>query len=143
MRNSLIISIALLFLVAGCKKPKSGDKPVLKLDDVNTHIPRNGLVRFSFSFISDNKADSIYLDKIVPRCADSELQVTLKVPAYPKAINDGHIDITLANGQVQGYSDMGSPVCGENDTATFKFVLKDVKGNVSDTITSPQIIIFQ
>ncbi len=146
MRNSLFISIIVLLLTAaaGCGDKISGNKPSLKLDGVNTHeVARNSLLRFSFSFESKHAADSIYIEKVVPDCPGSSFEAFFKVPDYPVSVGKGNMDIFFVNGFLGEYVDLRSPTCGMNDTVTFKFVLRDIEGNISDTITSPQIVILK
>ncbi len=142
MRNYLFISIVLFIFLAGCGKNKVGDKPMLKLDRVNTHdVPRNSYLRFSFTFTSGVVADSIFVDKIVPDCSDTEFSSWFKVPSYP-TVDEGSMELTFVNGFSDTYVDLRSPLCGAEDSATFKFVLKDINGKVSDTVTSPVIVIY-
>lgn len=146
MRNSLFISIIVLLLTAaaGCGDKISGNKPELKLEDVNTHeVAKNSLLRFSFSFQSKQAADSIYIEKVVPNCPASAFDAFFKVPDYPVSVGKGNMDIFFVNGFLGEYVDLRSPLCGTNDTVTFKFVIRDVGGNSSDTITSPQIVILK
>lgn len=140
MRNSLITFLALVLLAIGCEKPSAGGKPVLKLESVNSDvIPRNSVLRFTFSFESGQKADSVLIMKMVPRCEASSFNASYRVPDYP-ANSNASLEMFVANGQVEGYADFLSPLCGENDTITFKFVLKDIKGNTSDTAISEKIV---
>lgn len=142
MRNYLFISLALFIFLAGCGKNKAGDKPLLNLDNVNTRdVPRNSYLRFSFTFSSAVVADSIYVVKIVPECPDTEFSSWFKVPSYP-TVDEGSMEVTFVNGFSDTYVDLRSPLCGEEDSAVFKFVLKDINGKVSDTVTSPVIVIY-
>lgn len=134
----------MLFAMGGCGKEETGDTPLLKLEDVNTlGVPRNSLLRFTFSFNSGFPADSLYIQKIVPDCPDTEFDVFINVPEYPSSSKKGSIEVTFVNGFSDQYTDLRSPLCGEDDTATFRFVLRDTEGNISDTVVSPQIVIFK
>lgn len=144
MRNSLFISVLILLMVVGCRDRKSGDKPVLRFEEINTDVvPINTLLRFSLTFDSKLTADSVFIQKIVDDCIDSDFSASFKVPDYPIFSGKGNMSITFVNGFLDTYVDMKSPRCGEDDTAIFKFVLKDIEGNVSDTILSPQIVIMK
>lgn len=128
----------------GCGKDKVGDKPELKLEKVNTtQVPKNALLRFTFSFTSSIQADSIYVEKVVPDCPATAFEDAFNVPTYPASVNKGDMEVTFVNGFADAYIDLRGPTCGQNDTVTFRFVLRDIKGNVSDTITSPQIVIYE
>jgi len=142
MRNCLLIAIILLF--AGCGKDKFNTTPTLKLENVNTtDLHREQLLKFNFKF-TDKEGDisnSIFVRKVVPGCNGSEFQQYYPVPAFPATQNQkGEIFVTFGY-NISGYADVKGPQCNQNDTATFQFVLKDMEGNESDTITSPPIII--
>lgn len=144
MRNCILIAIILLF--AGCNKDKFGTTPVLKLEDVNTTVlPRESVLQFTFSF-TDKEGDisnSIFVRKLVPGCDGSTFEQEFPVPSFPSTSNQkGEILVSFGY-NVSGFSDVKGPQCGRNDTATFQFVLTDVAGHSSDTITSPPIIILQ
>ena len=65
------------------------------------------------------------------------------MPSVPPTSDmKGQIVLTLGY-NVSGYSDILGPQCQQDDKAIFRFVLKDEKGNVSDTVSSPIITIFQ
>lgn len=144
MRNSLFISILVLLMAAGCRDHVSGDKPVLKLEEIKPNsVPRNSLLKLTFSFDSKLTADSIWIQKVVPDCSGSAFTATFKVPDYPVFSGKGNMTVTFANGFVEPFVDLRSPQCGDNDTVNFKFVLRDIDGNTSDTLTSPQIVILK
>lgn len=133
-----------LLLLMGCGKDKVGDKPELKLEKISsTQVPINSLLRFTFSFSSAIAADSIYVEKIVPDCTDTEFEDVFNVPEYPSSVNKGEVEVTFVNGVADGYIGLLSPQCGQNDTAVFRFVLRDIKGNVSDTLTTQPIVIYE
>ena len=146
MRNCLLIAIILLF--AGCSKDKFGTTPTLKFEDVNTTTLTPGsLLQFKLSF-TDKEGDisnSIYVKKIVPGCENSGFEQEYSVPSFPSTVNQkGELLISFSyNYDIAGYPDVKGPQCDHDDTATFQFVLKDVSGHTSDTITSPPILILQ
>lgn len=142
MRNLFLVCSLLFLFGIRCGKDKLGDKPLLQFDDVNTTtLPRLSVVTFDLSFSSKHVVDSIYVEKLVPTCPDSEFHTTVRVPKYPESLNKGNVTVSLSNGTIDGYSDLGNPKCGEDDDAVFRFVLKDEKGNISDTVESPIITI--
>lgn len=146
MRNCLLIAIILLF--AGCNKDKFGTTPTLKFEEVNTTtLPPGSLLQFKLSF-TDKEGDisnSIYVKKIVPGCELAGFEQDFPVPSFPATENQkGELLISFGyNYDIPGYPDVKGPRCDHDDTATFQFVLKDLAGNVSDTITSPPILILQ
>jgi len=128
----------------GCGKPKSGSKPELKLEKVNSQeIPPQSILKFTFNFVSASKPDTIFIDfakNVLPDCQLTNIPLFFKIPDFPSGTEKGKVEIQFSNGPVQGYTDLGSPQCGDNDTLVFKFVIKDIKGNISDTVTSPKIV---
>ena len=146
MRYTILISISLILLFAGCKKDKFSTAPSLKFKSVNTTELRNQqLIRFSLSF-TDAEGDlsdssNIFVQELVPGCANSNFDTQLKLPAFPTSKNQkGDLDITLGY-NVTGYTGI-SPKCQRNDTAVFRFVLRDNAHNASDTVSSPSIILY-
>lgn len=146
MRKSLIISVIAiaLFSAAGCDKPGTGDGPELILDQVNTqNVPRKGLLRFDFTFNSGQVADSVYVmftRETLPLCEPRNFDLAFKVPDYPSSATKGQMEINMVNGDD---GSLASPQCGDDETLTFKFVLVDIKGNKSDTISSPPIVLLK
>lgn len=147
MRNYLIITIA-IFLLSACGKDKFKPTPKLTFKSVNTtELQREQVIRFTFEFTDKEGdiSDSIFVQKIVPNCPASEFVEYFQVPSIPES-GDMKGDIVLSLGYnlaAYGYYDIKGPACGVNDTATFRFAIKDKAGHVSDTVSSPKIIIYQ
>ncbi len=147
MRNYLIITIA-LFLISGCGKTKFEPTPTLTFKSVNTtDLHREQLIRFTLSFTDKEGdiSDSIFVQKVVPNCPATSFEQYFPMPSVPEAGDmKGEITFTLGyNMSGSGYYDVLGPQCNMNDTATFRFALKDKKGHVSDTVNSPKVIIYQ
>jgi hypothetical protein len=141
MRNTILFSIFILFLVS-CKKDKYTTVPQIKYKSVNKKELRQGetlLIKLSFTDAEgDLLADSsLLVQKIVPRCANSTFNQYYRIPDFPTGKNQaGEIVVTFS------YNDI-NPKCNRNDTAVFKFVLRDKEKNKSDTAVSDQIIIYK
>lgn len=104
-------------------------------------LNQQGLLKFTLTF-TDAEGDfsdsgSIYIQKIVPNCPASDNDEIVALPVFPATKDQkGNINVSL------NYNDI-SPKCSpQNDTATFRFVLKDDAHHVSDTASSPVIIIY-
>jgi hypothetical protein len=144
MRYALIITITCLFFVS-CKKDSSAG-PQLTFKSVNTTVLNNGdVIKFTLSFKdpSGGGADSILIKEVVPNCPASNFSDTLPMPAF-SAYKGESGDITFPitynpSGSYDYY--ITGPHCGVNDTAYFRFVLKDNAGHASDTVNSPNIVI--
>lgn len=115
--------------------------PSLKYKDVNTKQLHSGeTLRFTLSFTDaegDVVADSsLFVKKVVAKCAASNFGQYYVIPTFPTGKNQsGELIVTYS------YNDV-SPKCNKNDTATFKFILRDKAKNKSDTAVSDQIIIY-
>lgn len=140
MRYPTLISLFLVVLFAGCKKDNFSTTPSLKFESVNTkELQRQQSIRFTLSFTDaeGDLSDTLVISKIASNCVNSNfINAKYALPPFPSGKNQkGEIVVTYS------YNDV-SPKCPQkNDTAVFKFVLKDKAQNVSDTISSPQIII--
>ena len=150
MRYTLLFSIFLFVIFIGCKK-NPGNSPTLKFKSVNTTELRSGnIIQFTLSFKGGSVNDSITVQEIVPQAPscqyNSSFTLSYPLPTYPVSKNqDGEITITYgynapANNGVS-YTDI-SPKCSINDTAVFRFSLKDANQHLSDTVSSPTIIIY-
>lgn len=145
MRNYLIITIA-VFILAGCGKDKFKPTPSLTFKSVNTtELHKEQLIRFTLEFTDKegDVSDSILVQKIVPNCPASGFEQYFLMPSIPESGDlKGEIVFTIGY-NVTGYYDVVGPRCSEEDTATFRFALRDKKGHMSDTVSSPKIIIYQ
>ena len=147
MRYTIIFSIILAIGITGCGKDKFSTKPTLKFIDVNTTELRQGdIIQFKMSF-TDKEGDisnQMFVKKVLLNCTEGFSQ-NFVVPSFPSQANQkGDIFVTF------GYSNDLAPVpigkefdCATDvDSAVFKFVLRDKAGNVSDTVSSPVILIY-
>jgi hypothetical protein len=141
MRYTILFSIFLLLLLAGCNKDKFSTRPSLKFISVNTNqLHHQETIRFTLSFTDaeGDLTDSIFIQEVVPGCpADDFHSGSFRLPEFPTTKNQkGDIILTLT------YSDF-SPQCPpKDDTATFRFALKDKAQHVSDTVSSPTVIVY-
>jgi hypothetical protein len=142
MRYTLLFSIFLFVIFTGCKKDGSGDAPTLKFKSVNsTEIQSGDIVQFTLSFEGGSGNDTITVQEIVPYCSGSSFITTYPLPSYPVSKNqNGEITVTYGY-NAGGYVDI-SPKCSMNDTAVFRFSLKDDKQHTSDTVSSPTVILY-
>jgi hypothetical protein len=141
MRYTILFSIVLLLLIVGCKKDKFSTIPSLKFKSVNTtQLHHQEFIRFTLSFTDaeGDLTDSILVQELVPGCQASNNRFQwFQLPVFPTSKNQaGDVLISL------DYN-LFSPQCPpQNDTATFRFALKDKAQHVSDTVSSPAIIIY-
>jgi hypothetical protein len=145
MRYTILFSIFLLLLFAGCKKNKFSTTPSLKFESVNTtQLHNQQLIRFDLSFTDaeGDLTDSVFVQEVVPNCAASNIEGLFPLPVFPTTKDQkGGVTITFGY-NLSGYTSV-SPQCPpQNDTAVFRFALKDKAQHVSDTVSSPVIIIY-
>ena len=139
MRYTVLFSIILFAILTGCKKEKFGSTPSLKFKSVSSTIIPNGYgIQFTLSFTDGegDLSDSIYIEKVEPNCFDSNFGANFDIPTFPTSKDEqGDILVNLR------YIDI-TPKCDGNDTAVFRFAIRDKANHVSDTVSSPPIIIY-
>ena len=138
MRYTVLFSIFLFAILSGCGKDKFESAPSLKFESVNTRVLENGQrIQFTLSF-TDAEGDlsgSMYVEKFEPTCLASNFPDHDSIPAFPTSKNvKGDFLVTFDYSYI-------APKCQRNDTAIFRFAIKDKAGHVSDTVSSPPIII--
>lgn len=138
MRYTVLFSILLFAILTGCSKDKFESTPSLKFKSVSSKvIPPGFNIQFTLSFTDaeGDLNDSLYIEKIEPTCVNSNFTDYYNIPSFPVSKNEqGDIIVDFR------YIDI-SPQCQRNDTAVFRFAIKDKAGHVSDTASSPPIII--
>lgn len=150
MRYITISIAAVLFFVVACSKDKVETKPFIKVKSLSsTDIPLNGDLTIELEF-TDKEGDlqSIFVQKIrvnkrvVPTIRDT---FSLNIADFPKK-QDGNLDIHLYY-QNQLLSAQAPPTSPnfpsgfESDSLIIRLALKDKANNVSDTISTEQVIV--
>ncbi len=139
MRYTVLFSILILAILTGCKKDKFQSTPSLKFKSVSTtNLPANQNIQFTLTFTDaeGDINDSLYIEKFEPHCVNSNFTDYYTIPSFPTSKNEqGDILVDFR------YFDI-APKCDQNDTAVFRFAIKDKANHVSDTVSSPPIIIY-
>ena len=143
MKQFLLVVIAALMITA-CGKDTFQSKPQLFLTSLtSTTIPVGGDLQI-FLRLTDKEGDfkdTLWVKKVTTRCPSSNFSdsILYRIPGdVPKTANfDGVIKLSFT------YAIELQPRCTRNDTAVFSFWMKDDKGNQSDTVKTPSIIIFK
>lgn len=139
MRYIVLVAF-FIFLFASCSKDKFNTIPSLKYKNANTNILSRGqtlVLTLSFTDAEGDLTDSIAVQEVVSKpCANGNgFIANYAIPEFPTGKNQkGDILVTFS------YNDV-NPKCERNDTALFKFVLKDKAQNKSDTAVSEPIVI--
>ncbi len=136
-------------LMFSCGKDKFNTKPTLKFKSVNSKvINRNDDLKMELNVtdLEGDLTDSIFVFRRVKNCTFSNRNEKYAFPVYPTKTNLD-IDVLVAytyNTSQMPYPALLAPQCSNrNDTAIFRFVVKDKAGNVSDTVNSETIVIKQ
>ena len=117
--------------------------PQLKFKDVNTKQLHSGetlRITLSFTDAEGDLTDKIFIQEFVRPCrlnpTGGFIDSSHVLPTFPTGKNQsGEIIITYPYIFI-------NPLCNRNDTAVFKFVLRDAARHLSDTAVSDPIIIY-
>jgi hypothetical protein len=152
MRYPVLLTILILSLIVSCKKDKYASTPSLTLKSVSgSAIPVGGTIEMILH-VTDAEGDisnTLYITEKLLNCSSPGGFDTASypIPSVPKK-NNLSADIIVTLGNQTDPSTTGIPplqLCNtqKNDTAIFKFVMKDIAGHVSDTIQTGKIAIIQ
>lgn len=148
MRYTILFSIFLLAIFISCNKEKYSTTPSLKFESVSTTDLHPGqIITFNLSFTYKGAlTGNLFVQELVPLCSGNQLDsinTPYNIPSFPPSQNQkGEITVTYGY-NVTNYTPISQPQCSpRNDTAIFRFVLKDDAMHVSDTVSSPQVIIY-
>jgi hypothetical protein len=139
----LLTPLLLTVLFLSCGKDTFQSKPQLFLKKVNSTLIPAGFPLEVTMRLTDKEGDfydTIWVKKQTTRCALSDFEDSLKYRFpydAPRTVNfDGEVKMTF-----DYYIDALQPECSRADTVVFSFWMKDAKGNHSDTVRTPSIII--
>lgn len=143
-----IIGLLLTVVILSCNKDKFQTKPSLTIKNINTTELRNGQflqITLEFTDAEGDIQDSIWVQKVEPKCFGSNFTARYKIPTFPITKNlKGTFEVCYSYGSSTGCPLIQAPQCiGKNDTCVFKFWAKDLAKNISDTVTSKKIIIYR
>lgn len=148
MRYPILFSILLFVIFISCNKEKYSTTPSLKFESVSTKELHPGqVITFNLSFTYKGAlTGNLLVQELVPICTGNEIDSInspYNLPSFPASQNQkGEITVTYGY-NVTGYSPISQPQCSpRNDTAIFRFVLKDNAMHISDTVSSPPVIIY-
>src|SRR3954447_1267998 len=143
----LVAFIAICFLGA-CSKDKYTTKPQLKYKGVNTKVlNRNQTLTFTLE-VTDSQGDlqdSIWVEEVVRNCPSGGGVSRYRMPAFSSVKNfKGDIEVCYSYGLNLSCPAIIEPRClNRNDSATYRFWIRDRAKNVSDTISSEEVVIVQ
>lgn len=143
MKRQILTFLSIIFIVS-CGKDTFQSKPQLTLKSVSSTIIPVGTdlqIRMRLTDKEGDFVDTIWVSKVTTRCVISNFKDSLiyRIPDdAPRTRNfDGDVFISFS------YPVELQPRCTRPDTAVFSFWMKDKKGNRSDTVKTPPIIILR
>jgi len=150
MKTKLLILLAIPAMFYGCTKSTYTSKPQISVKSISgTTLGAGSLLLFQIQFTDaeGDIQDTLWVQKISRTCpttAGAQFISRNKVPDFTPTPNlKGILEIGYAyNANIPGYQTMSG--CGtKNDTAYFRFWLKDKANNVSDTLVSENIVLLK
>ena len=144
MQKPVIFLAALVLVLAACGKNKYNTKPYIALKSVSsTSVPPGGQLQIVLEFTDKEGdiSDSIFVEKLrineIPSPVHPVNTFGFPVPAYSKK-QEGEVVVTLdyslhLTGALNPPT-QGNPPVAVPDTMVYKFSLRDLGGNISDTV---------
>lgn len=148
MKTKIWLVLAIPVMFYACNKDTYTTKPQISIKSLSsTNLSQGEVLTITLSFTDaeGDIQDTLFVQKFSRTCPSTpgvQFLSKNKVPDFTPTSNlKGTLEIGYAyNANIQGYSTISG--CGtKNDTAYFKFWLKDKAKNVSDTITSANIVL--
>jgi hypothetical protein len=153
MKKRIVYILAFLFVVMGCGKDRLETRPSIKIKSLNATYLDFGqelVLEIEFQDKEGDISDSIYFQKVIlnqwkPAPGDTLFpEIYQQVPDYspqkPKGIIRVRMRYTDVVAAAQPHQS-GTPPTNDPDTIQLRVALQDEAKNVSDTITTEQIII--
>ena len=150
MKTKILILLAIPVIFYACNKDTYTTKPQISIKSVSSTLLKQGdilLFNIGFTDAEGDIQDTLWVQKIsrtCPQTPGAQFISRNRVPNFtPTAQLKGILEIGYAyNANVPGYSPIVG--CGtKNDTAYFRFWLQDKNRNVSDTISSENIVLLK
>lgn len=146
MITKILITLISFCVLVGCSKDEYTAKPQLKYKSVNTKVlNRNETLTFVLE-VTDAEGDiqdSIWVQE-VPRHCSGGFTSKYKMPDFTAVKNlKGEINICYSYGVNLGCPTITSTCQNQNDSATFKFWIQDKAKNISDTISSEEVVLIK
>jgi hypothetical protein len=147
----ILLAGLLLSIPLACSKDSFSTKPQISFKKISTTTlsATNPILFFEIRFTDQEGdiQDTLWVQKISKTCPNSpgvQFISKNKVPDFTPVPNlEGVLEIGFSyNANIGNYPIITG--CGnKNDTATFKFWLRDNAKNMSDTLVSPPIILLR
>ncbi len=147
---AVVVAASAALLLTACSKDKFTTRPQLKFLEAKSYdVPFGDIMEFYIE-VTDKEgdiSDSLFMMDSKASCPLSDFKepVYFRIPPIVPIRNlKGEIVVSFSNGQLREGYPTYSPQCEDkNDTTTFKFWIKDLDGNVSDTVVMDKPIIIR
>ena len=146
MKAKILILLVLAVIINSCNKDKYQDKPQLTLKTINSTVVSPGNILTFDIEVTDKQGDiqdTVWWSKTSANCPGNNINSTTIIPSYLPSTHNlkATLEMSFIN---HGLSlpNIEPSHCGlKNDTCVFKFWMRDVANNRSDTLISPTIIV--
>ena len=133
-----------------CNKDKYTTKPQLEFKKINGNVfPKNSELKMVLN-VTDKEGDltdTLFIYKLNKNCMKDTLKLFYKMPTFPTNTNlqtELLVNYTYGINGIYPSITLSSKCNGnQNDTCTFKFIIKDKAGNKSDSVVSPQLVLLK
>ena len=153
MRTKLSFLFIVCLVLAGCRKDSNNSKPALTIEDIRIFQGScDGSVGIFLEIdinVRDKEGDvkdTIFIQKVdagIKPCPDNSILKNLnyKIPDFPISNTQNILfRLKFTTRQCQGYTLIGGAQClPRKDTSIFKIWVRDLGGNISDTLTTSPI----
>jgi hypothetical protein len=151
MQKLVLYGSLVLLAIWSCSKDKFEDKPNIKIKSINpTQVPLQSQMVMDLEFTDkQGDLDSVFVFKkrlnSIQKPLNNANYFNFKLPTFPEKPK-GEIQLTFRYNEdliaaVTPNNQPGAPNDKEPDTLVFNIVVKDKKGNTSDTTTTDKIVI--
>ncbi len=144
--NAIVLVFVCSLALLACEKTTFNTKPTLTFLSVRSNdlVQGNLLdIRLRVLDKEGDISDTLYITAGTRRCPNNTVNLFYKVPDVPqKSDLNAEIAIRFLIGIIGEFPVYNLNLCPGVDTVNFQFWIKDIKGNISDTIgTSEPILI--
>ena len=146
MKSRSLLLSGILILLLGCSKDQNQASPTIGLKSYTDHVPPNSAFNASFNYSQTSgnlSGDTLWIfrhrlntNTSIPIGEETPDTIFTQLPATPNA-SKAEFNVSLA------WANISYGIGGDNDTFNFKFVLVDLMGHHSDTVTTGNVVVLQ
>ena len=153
MRKPVVYSALFILVLAACGKDKFNTKPTLDLKSIEptqVDLDQNVTIRMEYTDKEGDISDSVFVSRIRTNqhtTAETNGEMRFKVPDFTEK-SKGELRLNLQyqfhlKAAITAPNQVGQPYDKEPDSLIFRIVLRDKAGNPSDTLITPQVVVFR